>query len=95
MPNIDLWHHFTDSFRTKIGETDDEDLTSAWSSHKARTNFYREMLNPLAVSLGTVIEEQLETGNELFKVDFAISRNSDGVRVLRAQSAEPIYARLI
>jgi hypothetical protein len=39
------------------------------------------MLRPLAVSLETVIEEQLETGNELFKVDFAISRNSDGVNV--------------
>jgi hypothetical protein len=39
------------------------------------------MLRPLAISLGTVIEEQLETGNELFKVDFAISRNSDGIKV--------------
>jgi hypothetical protein len=39
------------------------------------------MLKPLAASLGTVIEEKLETGNELFKVDFAISRNSEGVRV--------------
>jgi hypothetical protein len=32
-------------------------------------------------SVRTVIEEQLETGNELFKVDFAISRESDGVKV--------------
>jgi hypothetical protein len=77
MLNIDLWHRFTESFGARIRETKEPHLASAWSNHKARTNFYREMLKPLAVSLGTVIEEQLETGSELFKVDFAISRNSD------------------
>lgn len=46
-----------------------------------RTKFYREMLKPLALGLGTLIEEQLETGSELFKVDFAISRNSDSVKI--------------
>jgi hypothetical protein len=81
MLNIDLWHRFTEQFSAAIKTSADSDLASVWSNRKARTQFYREMLKPLSVSLGTVIEEKLETGNELFKVDFAISRDSDGIKV--------------
>jgi hypothetical protein len=81
MLNIDLWHRFTEQFSAAINGSSETDLASAWSDHKRRTLFYREMVKPLAASLGTVIEEKLEAGNELFKVDFAISRISDGVKV--------------
>jgi hypothetical protein len=53
----------------------------AWSSAKARTCLYKEMLAPLATNLGTLIEEKLEAGSELFKVDFAICQNSNDIKV--------------
>ena len=81
MLNTDLWRHFTASFSAAIADTPDNDLAEAWSTLKARTNFYRKKLTPLTVTLGAVIEQQLEPGNELFKVDFAISRDSNGVKV--------------
>jgi hypothetical protein len=81
MLNTDLWHRFLETFSAEIRGATESHLALVWSSHKGRTKFYREMLKPLAASLGTLIEEELETGSELFKVDFAISRNSDGVRV--------------
>jgi hypothetical protein len=81
MLNIDLWHHFLEKFSAAIVESDVSHLARVWSSHKGRTQFYGEMLRPLAARLGTLVEEELETGNELFKVDFAISRTSNGVTV--------------
>jgi hypothetical protein len=81
MLNIDLWHRFIETFSAEIRGSTESHLASVWSSHKGRTKFYREMLKPLGVSLGTLVEEELETGSELFKVDFAISRHSDGVKV--------------
>jgi muramoyltetrapeptide carboxypeptidase LdcA involved in peptidoglycan recycling len=81
MLNIDLWHRFTEQFSAEIKKSSEDELASAWRSPKERTQFYRKMLKPLATSLGTLVEENLETGNELFKVDFAISRNSGDVKV--------------
>jgi hypothetical protein len=81
MLNIDLWQHFMDQFSKSIQQSSEKELTLAWSSLRARTNFYRTLLMPLATSLGTIIEETLETGNELFKVDFAISRKSNEIQV--------------
>jgi hypothetical protein len=66
---IDLWHRFIEEFSAAIHrESAVSHLASVWSSHKARTKFYREMLKQLAMGFGTVIEEELETGNELFKL---------------------------
>ena len=81
MLNLDLWHRFIESFTAEILGSTESHLASVWSSPTARTKFYCETLKPLAMSLGTVIDEELETGSELFKVDFAISRNSKDVKV--------------
>jgi hypothetical protein len=81
MIEINLWQSFTQEFQSSISKVSEDDLSLAWSSAKARTCFYREMLAPLATSLGTLIEEKLETGSKLFKVDFAICQNSNGIKV--------------
>ena len=81
MLNVDLWQHFAEAFSFAISKADENQLASAWSSPKTRTKFYKEMLSPLARGLGTLIEEDLEAGSELFKVDFAICRNSQDIKV--------------
>ena len=81
MLNIDLWQQFIKAFSSEISKADENQLASAWSSPQARTKFYKEMLSPLAMSLGMLIEEDLEAGSELFKVDFAICRNSKEIKV--------------
>ncbi len=81
MLNVNLWHNFLQVFSSAVTNADQDKLALAWAGAKARTSFYKEMLAPLATSLGTRIEEQLEPGGELFKVDFAICRNSNGIGV--------------
>jgi hypothetical protein len=81
MLNVDLWRRFIETFSSEINKLPVGDLAKVWSSHPERTKFYRQTLKQLATGLGALIEEELETGNELFKVDFAISRNSDDVQV--------------
>jgi hypothetical protein len=81
MISLDLWEHFIREFRSTIAEASEERLSLAWSSAKTRTSFYEEMLAPLATRLGAVIEQNLDTRSELFKVDFAICLNSYGIKV--------------
>ena len=76
-----IWNHFTSAFSAAIQGCPEHRLASVWSTSKARTQFYRDMLTPLAKNLGAAIEDTFEAGNELFKVDFAICRNSEGVSV--------------
>jgi hypothetical protein len=81
MLNINLWHNFLEAFSSAVTNADRDRFALAWAGAKARTSFYKEMLTPLATSLGTLIEEPLETGRELFKVDFVFSRKSNEISV--------------
>ena len=81
MLNVDLWRRFIEAFSAEIETLSVEQLATFWSSHPGRTQFYRRMLPRLATGLGTLIEEELKAGHELFKVDFAISRNCEDVQV--------------